>query len=218
MYTGQMPVSVKMTRVYSHTLAFIFASWSFVAGGRIVMADPISCGVFSLNNRPLSTNNLELSCKQGPVFYDLVMFNVCAARDTQLLSSNGTSIWGDESCQISIITDVYPKTDYVCEIMRSIEERCPAQRNKDLMGDNAEAVVLYESEFAILPGLAPGDYTLAWTWFNKVEHQRVYMDCAPLRITGEDFFTILPHLSFANNRSDFRSHEPKRVYRICLPF
>lgn len=29
-----------------------------------------------------------------------------------------------------------------------------------------------------------GDYTLAWTWFNKIGNREMYMNCAPVTVTG----------------------------------
>ena len=39
-------------------------------------------------------------------------------------------------------------------------------------------------QYSIPAGIAPGEYTLAWTWFNKVGNREMYMNCAPIVVTG----------------------------------
>lgn len=39
-------------------------------------------------------------------------------------------------------------------------------------------------QYSIPAGIAPGEYTLAWTWFNKIGNREMYMNCAPIVVTG----------------------------------
>jgi hypothetical protein len=49
-----------------------------------------------------------------------------------------------------------------------------------------------------------GEYTFAWTWFNKVGNREMYMNCAPLTVgggasgNGKEFFSGLPDMFVAN--------------------
>jgi len=37
--------------------------------------------------------------------------------------------------------------------------------------------------FSIPDVIAPANYTLAWTWFNKIGEREMYMNCAPVTVT-----------------------------------
>lgn len=39
-------------------------------------------------------------------------------------------------------------------------------------------------QFSIPQQVPTGDYTLAWTWFNKIGNREMYMNCAPITVTG----------------------------------
>lgn len=52
------------------------------------------------------------------------------------------------------------------------------------MGSNAEAIDPTTFPYKIPEGIAPGEYALAWTWFNKVGNREMYMNCAPIKVTS----------------------------------
>lgn len=43
-------------------------------------------------------------------------------------------------------------------------------------------------QYTIPPEITPGDYTLAWTWFNKIGEREMYMNCAPITVTGSSHY------------------------------
>lgn len=70
------------------------------------------------------------------------------------------------------------------------------------MGSNPNAEVPYKYNFTIPDDLPPNDYVFAWTWFNKVGNREMYMNCAPVTITGsggdDGFLDSLPDMFVAN--------------------
>lgn len=70
------------------------------------------------------------------------------------------------------------------------------------MPENPDAIDPYKYDFTIPAELAAGKYTLAWTWFNKVGNREMYMNCAPLQVTGsggsENHLDTLPDMFVAN--------------------
>lgn len=51
--------------------------------------------------------------------------------------------------------------------------------------------------------VASGTYFLAWTWFNKIGNREMYMNCAPLEVTGggssDDWLNKQPSIFYAND-------------------
>ena len=71
-------------------------------------------------------------------------------------------------------------------VIHSIEGGCPAKGVAGNLGaDNSASQPDPDTySFAIPMGIAPGAYTLAWTWFNKVGNREMYMNCASIKVTG----------------------------------
>ena len=53
----------------------------------------------------------------------------------------------------------------------------------NLAGEDAGAPDPNTYTYSIPQGITPGDYTLAWTWFNKVGNREMYMNCASIKVT-----------------------------------
>lgn len=96
----------------------------------------------------------------------------------------GSAVHGGGSCQISLTTDLKPTKDSSFKVIHSIEGGCPTRTAIGNLGDNAAMVDPDQYEFTIPSDLAPGDYTFAWTWFNKIGNREMYMNCAPITLTG----------------------------------
>ena len=90
---------------------------------------------------------------------------------------------GGGSCQVSLTKDLEPTKDSVFQVIHSIEGGCPNAAPGNL-GDDANAADPTTFDYSIPQGIAPGKYTLAWTWFNKIGNREMYMNCAPIVVSG----------------------------------
>lgn len=173
------------------------------ASAHMKISNPVPYGASTLSNGPLDGNGLDFPCKQRTGVYELEgASNVYAQGSTQQLSFIGSAVHGGGSCQVSVTTDAQPDKNSVWKVIKSIEGGCPAQGQTGNMGDDAAAVDPFKYDYTIPKELASGNYTLAWTWFNKVGNREMYMNCAPLTVTGsggsKDFLNTLPDMFQAN--------------------
>lgn len=185
------------------TKALTIAGLASAASAHMLMANPVPYGLSNLNNSPLAADGSDFPCKLRDNTYDLQgASNVYAQGSTQKLSFKGTAVHGGGSCQISITTDLEPTKNSVFKVIKSIEGGCPAKNQAGNMGDDANAVDPYTYEYTIPKELAAGNYTIAWSWFNKVGNREMYMNCAPLTVTGssgsESALDSLPDMFIAN--------------------
>ena len=97
--------------------------------------------------------------------------------------TNSEIFLGGGSCQISLTKDLEPTKDSVFEVIHSIEGGCPTSSPGNI-GEDANAMDPTTFDYSIPQGIAPGKYTFAWTWFNKVGNREMYMNCAPIVVTG----------------------------------
>jgi hypothetical protein len=170
-----------------------------VASAHIKLTSPVPFA--GANNSPLEADGSNFPCKAVAYNADGID-NTFAQGSTQQLSFKGTAVHGGGSCQVSVTTDLNPTKDSVWKVIKSIEGGCPAQDTPGNMGNDAEADVPYKYGFDIPEDLAAGQYVLAWSWFNKVGNREMYMECAPITVTGSasdsSFFNTLPDMFVAN--------------------
>ncbi|KAF5247875.1 hypothetical protein FANTH_6156 [Fusarium anthophilum] len=178
--------------------AFTIATLASFASAHMLMANPKPYG--NPNNFPLAADGSDFPCK-GKV-NDGSGDNVYKQGSTQQLSFTGQAVHGGGSCQISLTTDKNPTKDSVWKVIKSIEGGCPAKGQEGNMGGNADAPDPYKYDFTIPKELAAGEYTLAWTWFNKIGNREMYMNCAAVTIEGsggsKDHLNTLPDMFVAN--------------------
>ncbi|EEU44769.1 uncharacterized protein NECHADRAFT_96270 [Fusarium vanettenii 77-13-4] len=182
---------------------FTLASLATFASAHMLMNNPVPFGKSTLNNAPLDASGSDFPCKMREGTYDLQgASNVYAQGSTQQLSFTGQAVHGGGSCQISITTDENPDKNSVWKVIKSIEGGCPAKGQEGNMGGDPNAEDPYKYSYTIPKELAAGKYTLAWTWFNKVGNREMYMNCAPLEVTGsggsKDHLSSLPDMFVAN--------------------
>ncbi|VUC22441.1 unnamed protein product [Clonostachys rosea] len=181
----------------SKTLAFLGLAAS--ASAHMVMTSPVPFG--SPNNSPLDASGSDFPCK-GPVSGGDFSTNSYAQGSTQKLAFKGSAVHGGGSCQVSVTTDLSPTTASVWKVIKSIEGGCPAQNTEGNLGNDANLEDPYTYSFKIPEDLAAGQYVFAWTWFNKVGNREMYMNCAPVTVTGsggsEGFLSTLPDMFKAN--------------------
>lgn len=174
-----------------------------VASAHILMTNPVPFGASSLSNGPLDASGSDFPCKMRSGVYDAEgASNVYAQGSTQKLAFRGTAVHGGGSCQVSITTDLEPTKNSVWKVIKSIEGGCPAKDAAGNIGDDANLDVPFQYDFDVPQDLPAGDYAMAWTWFNKIGNREMYMNCAPMTVTGsggsDSFVDSLPDLFVAN--------------------
>jgi hypothetical protein len=162
----------------------LVASFSAPTLGHMVMSNPVPYGKSSLNNSPLAADGSDFPCKQRSGVYDAEgASNVVAIGDQQQLQLTGSAVHGGGSCQVSLTTDKQPTKDSKWMVIKSIEGGCPMDIDGN-NGDNPGQANPTTFPWSVPEGITPGDYTLAWTWFNRIGNREMYMNCAPLTVTG----------------------------------
>lgn len=119
----------------------------------------------------------------------------------QKLSFKGGATHGGGSCQLSVTLDKEPTKNSQWKVIHSILGGCP---NSDT--GNANGSPDYAGnptfEYTMPKGMPNGEYTMAWTWFNKIGNREMYMNCAPITVTGgadnNDVLDTLPDMFVAN--------------------
>jgi hypothetical protein len=155
------------------------------ASAHIMMTTPKPFGKSTLNNSPLEKDGSDFPCKQrGGVYDPEGASNPMALGSTQPLNFVGSAVHGGGSCQISITYDEKPTKDSVWKVIHSIEGGCPARGVAGNLGGGPDTPVSDDYSFTIPDSLPTGNAVLAWTWFNKVGNREMYMNCAPIDITG----------------------------------
>lgn len=183
-------------KMFSNAVAF--TGLVSVASAHILMTNPVPfSGTVS---SPLDGSGSNFPCQA--VSYGGSGGNTYAQGSTQQLSFKGTAVHGGGSCQVSVTTDTNPTANSVWKVIKSIEGGCPAQDQPGNMGNDANAEVPYKYDFTIPTDLAAGEYVFAWTWFNKIGNREMYMNCAPVTVTGSggdaNLLSSLPDMFVAN--------------------
>lgn len=151
----------------------------------MTMSSPVPYGLSTLNNSPLAADGSDYPCKQRTGVYDLEgASNTLAVGGTYPLTFVGTAVHGGGSCQVSLTTDQAPTVDSKWMVIKSIEGGCPADVPGNLDVGGASTPDPYTFSYTIPEGIAPGDYTIAWSWINKVGNREFYMNCGPATITA----------------------------------
>ncbi|KAF2085103.1 lytic polysaccharide monooxygenase [Saccharata proteae CBS 121410] len=171
------------------TIAAILGNLALSANAHMIMAQPVPYGVDTLNNSPLS-GSADFPCKQRTGVYKVSKMNEMAVGKEQPLSFKGSAIHGGGSCQISVSMDKEPTAKSVFKVIHSIEGGCPGVDSPETFN------------FKIPDGFPNGEFALAWTWFNKIGNREMYMNCAPITVTGGSsdtkVFDALPDMFVAN--------------------
>lgn len=187
--------------IYS-AVALAITLLSSSANGHMTMKTPTPYGKSSLNNSPLAADGSDFPCKQRPGVYDAEgASNTMAIGEPQTLSFTGSAVHGGGSCQVSFTKDKEPTANSVWMVIHSIEGGCPAGVEGNLPEDpNGGGASTFE--FKVPDGIEPGDYSMAWTWFNRIGNREMYMNCAPVTVTGGGSKKRSEDISLAK-RADF---------------
>ncbi|KAG9186784.1 hypothetical protein G6011_09892 [Alternaria panax] len=166
------------------------------ANAHMILKSPVPYG--NPNNSPLDISGSDFPCKAVP--YTVNTMNEWPVGSEQTLSFIGTAVHGGGSCQISVTTDKEPTKDSKWKVIYSIEGGCPVQAagNLDQNGPSTDN----SFNFTIPSELPNGVMTTAWTWFNKIGNREMYMNCAPINVSGGSddtaAFDALPDMAVAN--------------------
>ncbi|KAL5361411.1 hypothetical protein BJX96DRAFT_165877 [Aspergillus floccosus] len=152
----------------------------------ILMRNPVPYGNDTLNNSPLAPDGSDFPCKLRPGVYSTSASNTYRVGQEVNLELVGSAVHGGGSCQVSLSRDLQPTRSSEWMVIKSIQGGCPINTPANLDTD-AVTVVPNELSFKIPECMEPGQYTLAWTWFNRIGNREMFMNCAPV--------TILPELS-----------------------
>lgn len=149
----------------------------------MLMASPQSYG--QPDKSPLAHDGSNFPCKATSNAGAFV--TNMAIGQVQTLSFNGTAVHGGGSCQVSLTSDNPATKDSKWMVIHSIEGGCPARNTAGNLPEGADPDTTADPDtykYSIPEGVAPGAYTLAWTWFNKVGNREMYMNCASIKVTG----------------------------------
>ncbi|KAJ4314535.1 hypothetical protein N0V94_006416 [Neodidymelliopsis sp. IMI 364377] len=146
------------------------------------------------DNSPLDESGSNFPCKVGTATnFEVATMNDWAVGSQITLSFKGTATHGGGSCQVSVTKDKKPTAASKWKVIHSIEGGCPSNGPKN---DGA----LASFPFDVPAALPEGELTMAWTWFNKVGNREMYMECAPVKVSGGtgEGFDDLPDMAVAN--------------------
>ena len=149
----------------------------------MLMLNPKPYGLSTLDNSPLEKSGQDFPCKQREGVYEWTDMNFWVAGEAQIVSFLGSAVHGGGSCQFSISTDSEPTKSSQWKVIQSVIGGCPASIDGNFEdGPNGHNA----SEFAVvIPKTVPnGRYTFAWTWFNRKGNREMYMNCAPIIVSG----------------------------------
>lgn len=178
-----------------------------VAQAHIVMTFPPPFNFEDLSNKqaPLNGDGSNFPCKLpgGTYVPGPQGTTEMPIGSTQALAFVGSAVHGGGSCQVSITYDKKPTKNSVWKVIHSIEGGCPMRNIDGNNGNSASLPVPDTYSFKIPNALPAGEAVLAWTWFNKVGNREMYMNCAPIKITGNgasgtSSYNKLPALYMAN--------------------
>ncbi|KAL8727373.1 MAG: hypothetical protein Q9181_005732 [Wetmoreana brouardii] len=153
-----------------------------LTGAHVLLENPVPYGAATLNTNPLEKDGSDYPCKQRDGVYAVTKVNVMPIGQPQTISFKGQATHGGGSCQISLTTDTPPTKDSVFKVIKSIEGGCPST-NPGNVGTDPFGYGADQFQFSIPDSIPAGkNYTLAWTWFNKIGEREMYMNCAPITV------------------------------------
>ncbi|KAL3460035.1 hypothetical protein BJX64DRAFT_193733 [Aspergillus heterothallicus] len=154
-----------------------------LTNAHMLLVNPVPYNFKSWDNSPLEDGGGNFPCKETD--YTVTEENMLAKGQTHTLEFQGSATHGGGSCQISITSDRAPTKDTQWSVIKSIEGGCmDPNEGATNVGDNAAMSSSFSPSFTIPDSFADGQYTLAWTWFNRIGNREMYMNCAPITITG----------------------------------
>jgi len=191
------------TTVVATLLFFVGA-----ASGHIRMTQPIPYG--TPDTSPLQASGSDYPCKLQQVDG----FNAPTVTDLHVGSTfhvafYGTAVHNGGSCQFSLTKDRQPSANSSFKTIYSILGGCPG-----LNGQTTTYDIPVPSE------VPNGDYSLSWSWYNNIGNRELYMNCAPVRVSGssasDSDFESLPNMALYN-LADYNTCKTVESYDVEFP-
>ncbi|KAL1302882.1 hypothetical protein AAFC00_003209 [Neodothiora populina] len=196
---------------------------ALISGARshMIMNTPTPYGAKTLQTSPLNGDGYNFPCQSGSrtdAFDAEGASNPMTVGEDNPLKFTGSAVHGGGSCQLSVTYEYPPPADKSkWKVIHSFIGSCPANAAGNLPTSATDAdgrpsgpictspdqtECLPTFNFKIPEGMKNGNATLAWTWFNKLGNREMYMNCAPISISGgsddDTFFNSLPEIFVAN--------------------
>jgi hypothetical protein len=167
----------------------IFGLLAATVHGHISLAEPVPYG--KPDTSPLDASGANYPCKTDNGF-GFTKMNDLVVGQAFPVSFSGSAVHGGGSCQLSLTPTMKPDTNSVFRVIYSIEGGCP--------GTDGGTVSYNVKVPAEVPN---GNYSLAWSWANKIGNREYYMNCAPVSITGstqndDTAYNGLPEMAIFN--------------------
>ncbi|OJJ07954.1 hypothetical protein ASPVEDRAFT_89188 [Aspergillus versicolor CBS 583.65] len=156
---------------------------SSLVDAHMLLVNPEPYNFKSWDNSPIEADGSNFPCKETD--YTVTKENQMTKGQPQQLEFKGSATHGGGSCQISITSDRQPTKDTKWSVIKSIEGGCMDPNEGDTnSGTAAGAKSSFTPSFTIPDSFEDGKYTLAWTWFNRIGNREMYMNCAPITLSG----------------------------------
>jgi hypothetical protein len=114
--------------------------------------------------------------------------------EKQPLEFDGSASHGGGTCQLAVSLDTEPAPNSTFKVIQVYEGGCPTSGSGN---DGCDSFT-----FTIPNGFPNGKAALAWIWYNKVGNREIYMNCAPIEVTGgadnHDVYDTLPNAYIIN--------------------
>lgn len=173
------------------------------ANAHCLITKPVPFDQASLNNSPLNNDASDFPCKFASGVYDATVttMNQIKVGESNELVIEGGATHGGGSCQISVTLDKTPTKSSQWKVIKSIIGGCP-NSNPGNVADVATYAGNPPINYTLAEGMPNGQYTLAWSWLNKIGNREFYMNCAPIEVSGgaddNKVYDSLPDMFVAN--------------------
>ncbi len=184
------------------TTSAVALAFAVAASAHMIMVSPVPYSSPQVQQSPLLPSGDNFPCQLSAGMTPSGTAAEYALGSSQSLKFIGQAVHGGGSCQVSITYDNPPTKDSVFRVIHSIQGGCPAKGQTGNMGDSASAPDPFTYDFTIPTDIPAGEAVVAWTWFNKIGNREMYMNCAPVKLTGsggdKSNFDKLPEILKAN--------------------
>jgi hypothetical protein len=172
--------------LFASTALAVFGLASMTSA-HVVMSVPVPFDLGGPTSQsPLNPDGSNFPCKTPGRYIKQGPSTPMALGSTQPIAFVGSAVHGGGSCQVSITYDLEPTKNSVWKVIHSIQGGCPMRNAEGNNGNDANKPSPSQYTFPVPDDLPTGEAVLAWTWFNRIGNREMYMNCAPISITGSN--------------------------------